>query len=71
MSSPSSPALQQLDRLDKSSPDFQDKLSNILYGQDYVRCVQNLQDGDPAWLVDYLSDVRFRIPLSCSPLKLA
>jgi len=71
MSSPSSLALQQLDCLDKSSPDFQDKVSNILYGQDYVRCVQNLQASDSVWLVDYLNDVRFRVPLLCSPLKLA
>ncbi|KAF9643878.1 hypothetical protein BDM02DRAFT_3191109 [Thelephora ganbajun] len=54
MSSPSSPTLQQLYRLDASSPDFGDQLSNVLYEQEYQQCVPNLQGDDPVWLVDYL-----------------
>ena len=71
MSSPSSSTLQELHRLDRSSPDFQGQLSGILYGQEYVRCVPNLQGDDLVWLVDYLDKVRCYVALSPhSPLKL-
>ena len=58
MSSPSSPVLQRLDRLDKSSPDFHDQLYSVLYGKEYVQCVPDLQPDDVSWLVDYLDTVR-------------
>jgi len=58
MSSPSLPALQRLHRLDRSSSDFQDQLSNALYGEEHKRCVSNLQGDDLVWLVDYLDKVR-------------
>jgi hypothetical protein len=58
MSSPSSPALRQLHRLNSSSSGFHNELSNILYGQEYTQCVPNLQGDDLAWLVDYLDRVR-------------
>jgi len=70
MSSPSLPVLQELHRLDRSSPDFHDQLCNVLYGQEYVRCVPNLQDDDLVWLVDYLDKVRRNVALPPSPLKL-
>jgi hypothetical protein len=54
----SSPTLQQLDLLDRSSPDFHDQLSNVLYGQEYQQCIPNLQGEDLVWLVDYLDKVR-------------
>ncbi|KAF9643894.1 kinase-like protein [Thelephora ganbajun] len=57
MSSPSSPALQRLHRLDTTSPNFGDQLCDVLYGQEYQQCVPNLQDHDPLWLVDYLDKV--------------
>jgi len=69
MSSPSPPVLQQLRRLDRSSPDFQDRLSNVLYGEEYRRCVPNLQGDDLAWLVDYLDQVPHPIAIPNSPLK--
>jgi len=69
MSSPSPPALQRLHRLDRSSSDFQDQLSNALYGEEYKRCVSNLQGDDLVWLVDYLDKVRRPIALSRSPLN--
>jgi len=68
MSSPSPQVLQELHRLDKSSPDFHDQLCNVLYGQEYVRCVPNLQGDDLVWLVDYLDKVR-RVALPHSPPK--
>jgi len=71
MSLPSSPALQQLHCLDRSSSDFQDKLNNILYGEDYVRCARNLQDDDLAWLVAYLDKVRCRVAIPDPPLRSA
>ena len=67
MSSP--PTLQQLRRLNKSSPDFHDQLSSVLYGEGYQQCVPTLQDDDLVWLVDYLDNVRRHVALLCSPLK--
>jgi hypothetical protein len=66
----SSPVLQRLDHLDRSSPDFHDQLCNVLYGEEYVQCVSNLQGNDLVWLVDYLDRVRRRVALSHSLLKL-
>ena len=69
MSSP--PALQQLHRLNRSSPDFHDQLSNVLYGEEYKQWVANLQGDDLIWLVDYLDKVRRCVPLPHSSLILA
>ena len=69
MSSPSSLALQQFHQLDKSSPDFPDKLCNVLYGEEYTKCVLILQGDDLMWLVDYLDKVRRRVNFPYSPLK--
>ena len=71
MSSPGSSTLQQLHRLDRSSPDFHDQLCNVLYGEEYVQCVRNIKDDDLVWLVNYLDKVRCRVALPHSPLKLA
>ena len=57
MSPPSSQALQELDRLDKSSSDFDDKLHDVLYGQEYALHEKNFEDGDLVWLIDYLDEV--------------
>ena len=57
--------LQQLHRLDRSSESrFHDKLSNILYGEEYKRCVGVLQNDGLVWLVDYLDKVRCYVPSS-------
>jgi len=69
MSSPSPAALKQLDRLNRSSPGFPDQLNDILCGEEYKQCAPNLQEGDSAWLVDYLNEVRCHIALTRSPLK--
>jgi hypothetical protein len=69
MSSPSTPVLQQLHRLDRSSSGFHDQLSNVLYGKECRQCVPNLQGGDLVWFVDYLDGVRRRTALPRSPLK--
>ena len=63
----SSDLLQQLYNLDKSSSEFHDQLSSILYGQEYQEHVPNLQGDRLAWLVDYLDKVR----LPVSPLRLS
>jgi hypothetical protein len=65
----SSPTLQQLDLLDRSSPNFHDQLSNVLYGQEYQQCTPNLQGEDLVWLVDYLDKVHCHIALPHLPLK--
>ena len=67
MSSPTSSALQQLYRLNRSSSEFHDQVSNILYGEEYQRCVQDLQGDDLEWVVDYLDKVRRRVALPRFP----
>ena len=69
MSSPSSSTLQQLHHLDKSSPNFQDLLCNVFYGEGYRQSVPNLQGDDPMWLVDYLDKVRRQIAFLHPPLN--
>jgi hypothetical protein len=69
MPSPNSSVLQQLDRLNRSSSNFHDQLCNTLYGQEYVRCVTDLEGDDLLWLVEYLDKVRRRVALLQSPLK--
>ena len=69
MSPPNSPVLQQLHNLNRSSPDFNDQLSNVLYGEEYQECVPNLQGEDLVWLVDYLDEVCRRISPSHPLLK--
>ena len=71
MSSPSTPALQQLHSLERSSPDFHDQLCSVLYGEEYMQCVSNLEDDDLAWLVDYLDKVRHWVARPHPPLRLA
>jgi hypothetical protein len=61
--------LQRLDRLNRSSPDFHDQLSNILYEQEYQQCVSNIRGDGLAWLVDYLDKVCRRVAFPRSPLK--
>jgi hypothetical protein len=63
------PTLEQLDRLDRFSPDFRDQLINVLCGQEYVQCVRSLQGNNVVWLVDYLDMVRHRTALPHSSLK--
>jgi len=66
---PSHPVLQELHSLDRSLSKFHDQLSNILYGEEYMRCLANPQGNDLEWLVDYLDEVHHRVALPCSPIK--
>ena len=50
--------LQQLDRLDKSSPQFPDRLTGFFYGKEYEGCFPGLGDQDVVWLIEYLDNVR-------------
>ena len=61
MPPPNPLVLQQLDRLDRSSPEFQDQLYTIFRGEEYSQCVRDLQGDDLVWLVDYLDRVRRRV----------
>ena len=69
MSSISPSALQRLRLLDKSSSRFHDQVCNILYEEEYQKCVPNLQGDDSAWLVEYLNEVHHHIAVPHSPLK--
>ena len=55
--------LQQLRNLDDSSFEYHDQFSNILYGKEYMRCVEDLQGDDLVEFVDYLDKVRCRVAL--------
>ena len=61
---------EELRGLDKSSSKFHDQISSILYGREYKTSVPNLQDHDLVRLVDYLEEVRRRVPLLHSRLNL-
>ena len=67
MSSPNTPALQELHRLKGSSPNIHNQLSDVLYGEEYQQCVPILQGDDLVWLVDYLDKVchHIAIPTLC------
>ena len=54
MSSSNPTALQRLRRLDRSSPNFHNQLSNVLFGEEYGQSVPNLRGNDLVSLVDYL-----------------
>ena len=69
MSSPNLMALQQLHRLNRVSPNFDDQLSDVPPGEQYERFVPNLQGSDLVLLIDYLDKVCRPISLPCSSLK--
>ena len=68
MSSPDSPALQTLHRLDRSSSNFSDQLHDILYEQEYALHEESLEHDDLVWLIDYLDEVCPDAALLRSPL---
>lgn len=49
--------LHKLRRLDQSSPEFPDHLTNLLYEHGHRDYVANLRDPDSEWLVEYLDNV--------------
>ena len=49
--------LQRLDRLDKSSPQFPNQLTNLLHEKRYELHISKLQDQDAVWLIEYLDNV--------------
>jgi len=49
--------LQQLHDFDKTPPQFHERLTNFLRGDDYRNAVSNLQGEDLTWLVEYLDGV--------------
>ena len=66
----SSRLLQELHALDRSPPEFNDQLSNILYGETYKKNALRLQEGDLASLADFLDRVRCRVSPLRTPLML-
>jgi hypothetical protein len=67
MSLPDSPVLQKFARLDESSQDFPEKLSDLLYADEYAECVPGLHEDDLKWLVEYLDQVCHHIALLHPP----
>jgi len=59
--------LSQLLRLDSTSSEFNEQVTDILYGEEYVRWMPNLQGDDLMGLVDYLDEVRLRFSLVRPP----
>jgi len=60
--------LQPLHDLDRFSPEFHDRLLDILDGEEYKRSVSELEDEDLAQLVDDLDEVSCRTALARSLL---
>ena len=69
MALPGSLVLQRLHRLEGSSSDFHDQLDNVLHGEEYAQCGEDLKDDDSMWLIDYLVKVRRHVVLPHSLLK--
>jgi len=69
MFSLSPPVLQQLHRLDRSSPEFHDQLNSVLCGEEYRQCGPNVHGDSLAWLVDYMDKVLCHVALPYSPPK--
>ena len=65
------PTLQKLSNRYRSSSEFEDKLSSLLDGEEYLQCLTDLRGDDLTWLVDSLDKVRLDITHSCSPPKQA
>ena len=55
--------LQRFKRLDKSSPQFPDQLTNLLYKEGFKDQILKLRDEDVVWLVEYLDEVCLSIAL--------
>ena len=66
-----SPTLTAYLPLDQSSPEFANRLNEALHGREYARCVQNFQENNLGWFVDYLDKVRHHVTLPHWTLKLA
>lgn len=60
MISPNLNPLERLLRLNRSTSDFHDQISNILYGEEYKQWVPGINGGDVVKLVDCLDRVRCR-----------
>ena len=58
MSQPAHPVLEKFHNLDRSLTEYHNQLINILYGEEYARCVITLQGDELRWLVDHLDKVR-------------
>jgi hypothetical protein len=56
---PSDEILLELDHLERSSPNFPDRLINVLSRENLVRheFLASLRGGDNAWLIEYLDNV--------------
>jgi hypothetical protein len=63
---PSHEVLQELDRLERSSPNFPDQLASLLSRenfQDWDVC-KSLREEDAVWLIEYLDNVCVRFTVS-------
>jgi hypothetical protein len=49
--------VQQFEQLNRSSPQFPDQLTSLLYKKEYRECIPNLKDEEVVWLIEYLDDV--------------
>lgn len=55
--------LQQLNHLDKDSPQFPDQLTDLLYKERFGDYIPKFRDEDVVWLVEYLDKVCLSIAL--------
>lgn len=62
------PVLYQLRRLDKSSPHFHERLSNILRGNDYRAALHRSPRDEIEWLIEYLDTILRETPDHANPI---
>ena len=55
--------LEQFDRLDKNSSQFQDQPTSLLYSEELEDYIPEFRDEDTAWLVKYLDQLCLSITL--------
>ena len=70
---PSHKALRDLNRLERSSPNFPDQLTSLLSRKNYgdYNFLKSLQSQDKGWLIEYLDNVcvHLTVPLSTEPAQ--
>ena len=58
--------IQQLNDLDRASPQFHEQFANFLRGDDYRDSLAKLQSDALTWFVEYLDGVSFYIIFLCA-----
>lgn len=69
MSSPNHTPLEQLLRLDQHSPDFHDRISNVLYGKEYQAWIRGMRSDEAKKLIEYFDKALDNLDYSSSGFR--